>query len=646
MSRLPLQLDDTNFDTLLEGTRALIPTLAPQWTDHNLHDPGIMLLELMAWTAEAQIYALGRERRDERRAYAALLGVRPSGPTPAAGLIWPVSPAWQIVSGDGAILTVQDDPLAPEEGDGPVFRLTHDINLTGARLVSVRSESNDGEMQHWTRANEEEGISYEPFSSGNGRLILGFTGQLRATESTADRSGVLSLGVQLAQSTTASLIGSASGSSSCTHRPALRATFVQGTLNTALEVVADTTQGLLQTGALLLRLDQLPALSAAGFAIELSPPPGGLLRSPRIDRIEPNVLPVEQLRTVIEDVATPGSGMPDQHFTLGIAGLCFGPGRTPLRMRVSEAGQLREWQPVADFAASGPGEEVFSVDQEREGVSFGNGVNGQIPPAGAQLQVEYDVSEGARGNVPAGRSWRAHGISGTFGRNREAMSGGANVSGLDDLRAQARRRSQEERPLVTSADLARAALANVDLGIARAVEVTQQLIISGRNVPRGARVLVVVAAQRPSDTDVAAEPRVWLEEIRRRLSPRLPLGQRLQVLAPAYVDVFVRASLVAQVRQSPDAIRDRAREQLLGRFDLVGAPDVTPWPFGRAVRSLDVKSWLRGLEGVASIVGLTLRASEESSSVDRIEIGAFGLPRLRLGADDISVERRARGGRP
>ncbi|MFO1207181.1 MAG: hypothetical protein U1E63_15905 [Burkholderiales bacterium] len=55
--------------------RARPPGLAPDWTDHNAHDPGITLVELLAWVTEAQLYSLGRMRRDERAAYAALFGL-------------------------------------------------------------------------------------------------------------------------------------------------------------------------------------------------------------------------------------------------------------------------------------------------------------------------------------------------------------------------------------------------------------------------------------------------------------------------------------------------------------------------------------------------------------------------------------------
>src|SRR5689334_20064437 len=89
MSGLAPKLFDKRFQDLMQIGRALLPSLAPDWTDHNAHDPGITLMELLAWVAEAQLYSLGHMRRDERAAYAALLGVAPGGTQAAHGLIWP-----------------------------------------------------------------------------------------------------------------------------------------------------------------------------------------------------------------------------------------------------------------------------------------------------------------------------------------------------------------------------------------------------------------------------------------------------------------------------------------------------------------------------------------------------------------------------
>ena len=40
------RLDSRTWDELMTEARALIPEYAPAWTDHNLHDPGVTLVEL------------------------------------------------------------------------------------------------------------------------------------------------------------------------------------------------------------------------------------------------------------------------------------------------------------------------------------------------------------------------------------------------------------------------------------------------------------------------------------------------------------------------------------------------------------------------------------------------------------------------
>jgi hypothetical protein len=58
---LPLpNLDNRRFDDLVEEMRAMIPQLAPDWTNHNISDPGITLVELLAWVAEANLYRANR----------------------------------------------------------------------------------------------------------------------------------------------------------------------------------------------------------------------------------------------------------------------------------------------------------------------------------------------------------------------------------------------------------------------------------------------------------------------------------------------------------------------------------------------------------------------------------------------------------
>ncbi len=66
-------LDDHDYAELLEEARALIPSLAPQWTNHNPSDPGITLIELFAWLTEMLIYRVNRLPDENTRAFLRLL---------------------------------------------------------------------------------------------------------------------------------------------------------------------------------------------------------------------------------------------------------------------------------------------------------------------------------------------------------------------------------------------------------------------------------------------------------------------------------------------------------------------------------------------------------------------------------------------
>ncbi len=58
---LPLpNLDDRTYEDLVQEALGLIPTYAPEWTNHNPSDPGITLIELFAYLSEMLLYRLNR----------------------------------------------------------------------------------------------------------------------------------------------------------------------------------------------------------------------------------------------------------------------------------------------------------------------------------------------------------------------------------------------------------------------------------------------------------------------------------------------------------------------------------------------------------------------------------------------------------
>jgi hypothetical protein len=70
--KLP-NLDDRTYADLMEEARSLIPTYAPEWTNHNPSDPGITLVELFACLTEMLIYRLNRVADENRKKFLKLL---------------------------------------------------------------------------------------------------------------------------------------------------------------------------------------------------------------------------------------------------------------------------------------------------------------------------------------------------------------------------------------------------------------------------------------------------------------------------------------------------------------------------------------------------------------------------------------------
>jgi hypothetical protein len=608
-----------DFAQLFELGRSLIPSISPDWTDHNTHDPGIMLLELLAWTADAQIYSLARTRRDERLAYARLLGVRPRGPCPARGLVWPTPNTLPPPPGTVVDATT---PAVPTQDDAPTFRVAHRIGLTTATLTRLGSRLADGRTPDWTGANAQDGATFLPFGSApapGDRLVLELDGPVGTGEAP------LAIGVEI--------VAQASEVAGVLRPDApvrLRCAVEDDAGERPAVVVRDTTDGLLRSGVVLV---VVPAAVGARQTLTIRSATGGFLLPPRVRRVALNVLPIRQLEKVSEDEPAFGRGLPDQQYALAQSGLVYDGIAPPVHACTSEGTEWRPWTPVADLGACRPSDQAFVVDPAAGTLTFGNGVNGAVPPAGATLRVRYCTSRGTAGNLGTGVAWAVGGLAGTYGTNGEPIAGGLDGCDLEALRAVAVRRARDVGVWVTSTDLVQAALACRDLRVSRAVELPPSPLWL-----RGTRTLVVLG---PHDADDATvESAEWLEEIRARLAPGIPLGQRLRVVAPRRVEVRVRAQLVAAPRLAPATVLEGAGDRLRKALAVAPDPDASSgWPLGRDVTSLGVQGWLRGVEGVARVGATTLLRDGRAVPTGVLVLGPTELPRLVFADGDLTVVR-------
>ena len=118
-------LDDRRYTDLVDEARALIPTHAPEWTNHNPSDPGIMLVELFAWLSEMLIYRLNRVTDENTRNFLRLLngrGWQPSG-TSAEALAEDVRQTVLALRRRERAVSVEDFEALAAEADARVARV-------------------------------------------------------------------------------------------------------------------------------------------------------------------------------------------------------------------------------------------------------------------------------------------------------------------------------------------------------------------------------------------------------------------------------------------------------------------------------------------------------------------------------------------
>ena len=76
-------LDDRRFQDLVDDAKRLVQQRCPEWTDHNVSDPGVTLIEAFAWMTDQLLYRLNRVPDRDYVKFLELIGVRLFPPTAA-----------------------------------------------------------------------------------------------------------------------------------------------------------------------------------------------------------------------------------------------------------------------------------------------------------------------------------------------------------------------------------------------------------------------------------------------------------------------------------------------------------------------------------------------------------------------------------
>ena len=609
---LPLpQLDDRTFAMLVREGLAVIPRRAPGWTDHNVHDPGITLLELISSLVEEDIYRLDRTPAESTRAYLRLVGIEPAPPAVAAAVV-----ELGRSAGSGPAVVAAGQPVTGA-GGAIAFELAAPVYVADARLVGVASAAGD----RWLERGRAAFAAFGPAPAAGDALHLGFDAPLGAG---GERVSLhVWTGDDAADAETRRRLVGEGGADWRLHygvRTAWEYWSARGWA--ALPSVEDETRALSLTG--FVRFD-VPVDHAPGGAGPAAWTGRWVVRCRIVSgryECRPMLARVAAHAGWARHAALVG-GWEALGVSDGRAGQAFATAASPVvassvDLRVVVDGEVDEpWRDVPHADRVGPHDRVALLEPERGRLTFGDGRTGRVPPAGARIACRYRVGGGSAGNVAAGTLVEAPGAGVSVGQPFAAL-GGAPAELLTDAKGRAIAWLAERRRAVTLDDYQVLALATPGVPVARAWALGDH----HPDLPcvKASGCVTVVAVPRcPADRPEASA--AFLAAVRCWLEPRRTLTDELHVVGPRYRAVAVEATIHADRGCDPVAIRAAALAALGDFFHpLHGGPDRAGWPVGRDAYRSEVLAALSAVGGVAWIDGFAMRGEGGARSCGNVEI--------------------------
>jgi predicted phage baseplate assembly protein len=666
---LPLpQLDDRRWADLVEEGRSLIPLHAPEWTDHNVHDPGITLIELLAWVAEMDVYWANRIPAERARKFLALAGVAPHPPR-AARTVLAFRPAGGAEPALPAGLELTGTDLA---GDPIVLRLLDPVAVVAAELETIQAGGAgaiDDLTARWRRGEAVPLFGGDPrpgaalylgFDSEIGKnteLSLYFT--LAGGRSGWDERQRLLAEARLAAQTCpppgpvspcrceghskSSEEEAVSLAISLPPHPSARIVWemlagpgVWRPFDSEAGEVVDDTRSLTLDGRVVFRL---PADLAAGrvgkvkenfFYLRCRLAGGAWDAAPELAHLAVNGAAADQ-SVAIAEVAGQGSGEPWQRIALPQAAVQDG----KIELTSQEDGETVTWTQRPEFDLSRRGDSHFRLDADRGLLTFGDGEAGRRVPPGVQLTAVYRATRAAKGSLPAGREWQAPG-SDVEVTNPVPLAGGAAAETLAEAAARAVELVDARLRAVTLADFEALSLATPGTRLARAsARANFDPALPCLAATGVITVLVVPYLPRRKPSPSPGTRRA----VAAGLARRRVIGTRVVVAGPAYRDLFVRARVRPHPGTDPADLSRRIAAALDAFFDpLTGGSEGGGWPFGRDVYRSEVLQVLDETPGVDHVLALELVVDGEGRC-GNVCLGPTGL--VAAGPHEITVEARA-----
>jgi predicted phage baseplate assembly protein len=644
-------LDDRRFQQFVDDAKRYIQQRAPEWTDHNVSDPGVTLVETVAHMADQIVYRLNRVPEKNQRAFLDLVGITLFPPSAArTGVTF-----WLSAPQDEPVPVPVGTEVATtrtESVEAVVFATERGLDIVPSALQYLQVQRSGEPVTDRTSdlAEGRDLLCFAEAPAPGDCMLLGLTAAVPHCVVVLELdSRVDGVGVDPRQPPLEWEAWTQDGWRAC-------------------EVDRDGTGGLNRPGEVVLHIPGGHILSRNGgreagwLRCRVTEPLPGqpfyttspTVRSGAAFTIGGTTGAVHA-ETLHDEPLGESTGLPGQRLRLSHTPVVGDD--PPLLLQTAEHDGWQEWQVVANFAASGPDDRHVTLDAATGELAFGPSVRepdgslrqyGMVAPKGAVIRARrYRTGGGRAGNVARGavQVLRTSIPYVSEVVNREAARGGVEGETVEEAKVRAPITLRAQERAVTLRDYE-------ELARRAAPETARITCLVGDPDEHGAhavRVLVVPQAVPDPGGRLRFEQLVpgdsLLKRITRYLDERRLIGSRLAVGPPFYQGVTVVATVHAFRGVDTGRVGREAHDALYRHLDpLTGGADGTGWPFGRPVQSGEVFAVLQRVPGVELVDAVVLHPADpltgkRGDPTDRIDLDPPSLVfsfdhRVRVIGDD------------
>lgn len=629
-------LDDRRFQDLVDDAKRMVMDRCPTWTDHNVSDPGVTLIETFAFMTDQMLYRLNRVPDRLYIKFLELIGIRLFPPTAARTDVtfWLTSPA------SAALIVPAGTRAATLRGEGEdpvVFSTLRPLELVPVELALVATSTHDADGMRDRTEQMKVGAQFPAFGdvpqAGDALYVA------------LDRAAA-SIAVALRFDCHIDGVGV-----DPTDPPLVWEAWT-GDDWTRCELELDETGGLNRRGDIVVHVPHehvesvLEGVRAGWLRARITAPVDGQPRyssPPLVHSLHASTVggsvPAAHGELADPEIVGESTGQPGQRFRVP-GGPMVGLGEPP----VVEIGTEHGWEPwtlVESFVDCGPDDRVVMVDPAAGEIEFAPVVRssdgsvrwyGATPPQRAAIRVRgHVIGGGRRGNVAA-KALRTLKSSIPFVRsvtNRHPALGGVDAESVDEARVRGPLMLRTRGRAVTAEDfelITREA----------APEVARVRCIPAQTADAAGHVTVCIVPDAPRHDEVLRfedllPTETTLANIADRLERSRIIGSVVHVEPPTYQGITVVARLRSQPRADADRVHQDAVTALHRYFDpLVGGADGAGWPWGRPPQSGDAFSVLQRVPGVdvvedVRLFGANPVTGERGEATTRLELSPNSL---------------------